>query len=299
MIIVKLSGGLGNQLFQYVFGLKWARYHGVSLKIDLSSFNKEVTGITSRPFVLNFFNLELEEATSPDFRVIKIPLSRNPSILGNIWNKVIQNTQSRYIIQNGMLDLYQNEVIPNNSYLDGYWIGKYAVEELWGNLESTLKVKPKYLLPSECNSEIQNSNSVCIHIRRGDYITSNMFLLPINYFTRAITEMEQRRSEPLHFFIFSDDIKWCRTMLSSFIKERALEFTFISNNVPKGKHDINHFHLMTCCKHFIISNSTFSWWAAKLGTYSQKVIICPNQFEATNTQHPHLILDHWIPIIIQ
>ncbi len=294
MIIVKLSGGMGNQLFQYIFGLKWAQYHGVNLKVDLSSFDIKAPGTDSRPFVLDLFQLELEQATPQDYKSIKIPLPNQ----SNIWNKIIKRISARYITQKGMLDLYQDKIIPDNSYLDGYWIGKYTVIEQWENLKPKLKIKANQLVDSEYVHQIQNSTSVCIHIRRGDYVTANKFLLPISYFEQGIIEMRRQRPESLHFFIFSDDILWCKTALSNFIKEQDVKITFADGNVPSGQHDINHFHLMTCCNHFIISNSTFSWWAAKLGSHPNKIVICPSQFEASNTQHPHLILDHWIPIAI-
>lgn len=297
MIIVKITGGMGNQLFQYVFGLKWAQYHNTELKVDLSWYQqKKSADITDRPFVLDLFDLDIKEAKSSDFQQIGILLSQKKNSIAKVWNRLVSYFHPRYIKQDGFGDLYRKSIIPNNSFLDGYWIAKYPIAELWPALETQLKIKEEHLQKTDYLTKINTTTSVGVHIRRGDYVTGNHFQLSISYYTNAIKKIGELLSSDISLFIFSDDIEWSREKLEPLASTLNIDTTFIDHQVPSGIHNSYHFYLMTRCKHFIIANSTFSWWAARSGDYLKKVIICPNQFEKTNTQHPHLILDHWIPI---
>ena len=296
VIIVKIKGGLGNQLFQYVFGLKWAGYYDTDLKVDLSWFQTNNAKHTSRPFALNLFQLPISEASPGDFKRIGIPQFRERSIVTKALNKVVQAVHPRYIKQQGFTDLYLDTTIPNDSCLDGYWISKYPVEEQRSQLRDLLSIRSQHLLSTDCFNEIMNSQSIAVHIRRGDYVTTGNFLLSKSYFLEGINRMKNLVSGNPVFYIFTDDPQWCKANLNEHLKHKGIRFRYIDELAPRGKHDIYHFYLMTCCKHFIISNSSFSWWGAWLGDFADKVVICPDQFETTNTQHPYLIMDGWVPV---
>lgn len=122
-------------------------------------------------------------------------------------------------------------------------------------------------------SQIENSESVCITIRRGDFITDenarkNHYICTPEYFYKAISLM-QERNKNARFFVFSDDIEWVKTNMK--FPENTM---FESGNDPVWE----KLRLMYSCKHFIISNSTFSWWAQYLSRNEEKIVIAPNRW---------------------
>ena len=293
MIIVKLSGGMGNQMFQYAFGLKWAKYHSTTLHLDLSWFQQRSSSFILRPYVLDCFQTDISIVSFNDLSRIGVPIIMRNNIFAKVWNKLIYKVQARYIKQKNVVDLYEDDTIPDNSYLEGTWISKKHCSEVSIIIKNQYKVKEAYLLNHPIQSNIRKSNSVAVHIRRGDYLTTGNFLLNIEYFFKGIEEIQMSVVHNLHFFIFSDDIQWCKMQLMEYIETNCLKVSFIDEMIPSGEYDTYHFHLMKSCKHFIISNSTFSWWAAWLSEYENKVVVCPLQFEQQNVQHKHLIFSNW------
>ena len=293
MIVIKLSGGMGNQMFQYAFGLKWAEYHSTSLFVDLSWFESNRASSPSRPFVLDFFHTDISSISQSSLYKIKIPILLNNTFLAKAWNRFIFKTNKNYIKQKNIIDLYENDQIPNNSYLEGTWISKKHCGDISATLKNHFQIKSECILQHPIQNEILGSNSVALHVRRGDYLTTGNFLLKIDYFFKGIKQIKKSLPTKVHFFVFSDDIEWCKIQFNEYMKEEQLQLSYIDKSVPSGKDDIYHFYLMRSCKHFIISNSTFSWWAAWLGDYKNKFVVCPSQFEHQNIQHKHLILPDW------
>ena len=300
MIIVRLYAGLGNQLFQYAFGRKWANYHRTTLKIDRSWYDRENPGkgVTKRPFVLDRFLLPLEEASREDFRQIGIPLSAKNHFWAKAQRKAMAALHPRYIRQQGITDLYTERTVPDNSYLHGYWVCKHHVSDIWQEMKGQLVLSPGLTQPSITLDAIQDSKSVAMHIRRGDYLTTGNFQLSTFYYQNAIRRMIQLVGEDIHLFIFSDDIEWSQKAWGGKLSDWKIKATFIGEEVPRGIHDLYHFYLMTQCKHFIIANSTFSWWAAWMGEEKSKTVLCPAQFSFSNRQHRYIIVDGWHPVPI-
>ena len=293
MIVIKLSGGMGNQMFQYAFGLKWAEYHSTSLFVDLSWFESDRASSPLRPFVLDLFHTDIFPISRSGLYKLRIPVFLNNTFLSKAWNRLIFKTNRNYIKQKNIIDLYDNDLIPDNSYLEGTWISKKHCGDISTILKKHFQIKSEYILQHSIHNVILQSDSVAVHIRRGDYLTTGNFLLKIDYFFAGIELIKKSVLSKLHFFVFSDDIEWCKIQLDEYMKKEQLQLTFIDASVPSGKDDIYHFHLMRSCKHFIISNSTFSWWAAWLAEYKNKVVVCPSQFEQQNIQHEHLVLPDW------
>ena len=121
-------------------------------------------------------------------------------------------------------------------------------------------------------------NAVCVHVRRGDYVTNPSAnqthgLCPVSYYRAALGRMCERGVRNPHLFVFSDDIGWCRENL-----HLATPTTFVGPE-HAGEKDSQHFKLMTACRHFIIPNSSFSWWPAWLSTASpEKVVVVPQKW---------------------
>jgi hypothetical protein len=138
-------------------------------------------------------------------------------------------------------------------------------------------------------AQIKATNSVCVHARRGDYLTNKRYVvLEMDYYRRAIKTLSSQFTN-LHFFVFSDDIDWCKVNF-----EADCNCTFVSDNQRFMLRD--EFEMMQNCQHHITANSTLSWWAAWLNKNHVKVVICPQKwfFDAKSTQD--LIPQTWIQL---
>jgi hypothetical protein len=159
-----------------------------------------------------------------------------------------------------------------NLYLKGYWQNELYFREIRKYLLN--EWVPNFTLSkaaSDFRQLIINSNSVSVHFRRGDYVTvpainQSFGVLPISYYQTAIAELEAHFSD-LKLFIFSDDIDWVK---------KNLQTTIPTHFVDTLKLDYEELFLMTCCKHNIIANSSFSWWGAWLNNYADKIVFAPD-----------------------
>lgn len=291
MIIVKLMGGIGNQLFQYATGRALAIKHNTSLKFDLTLLNQDPKDkYTKRNFELNLFHTSCEIANDADIeRFTKLSLYRK--VLRKISPAL--NSKYFYAYQNGFEFDARFTEFPKNTYLDGYWqsekffidIRKELVQELTINKPFTDKVKIAQQL-------IANSNSVSLHIRRGDYVSdkgASEFhgILPLSYYYESIKYLNEKHND-LKVFIFSDDMDWVKEHLK--IQNQCVYIDF--NKKDDSVFDI---YLMSLCNHNIIANSSFSWWGAWLNQHTDKIVIAPNQWFANKSLNTKdLIPSSWI-----
>ncbi|RYX82273.1 alpha-1,2-fucosyltransferase, partial [bacterium] len=184
--------------------------------------------------------------------------------------------------------------VSSNIYLDGYWQHYKYFENISPQILKELVVKEAYSpsIKIISNSIINDVNSVSIHIRRGDYLTDKeafqlMGLMPINYYKTAINYIKQKLTNP-NFYIFSDDLDWVKS---------NLKIDAPTYYIDGGK-DYIDLELMSKCKHNIIANSSFSWWAAFLNNNSAKIVIAPNQWVVPPeiNKRIELIFPSWIKI---
>jgi len=174
-----------------------------------------------------------------------------------------------------------------------YW-GYWQHEDYFVDIEQQIRMafrfkKPLDQINTAVLESIQKSNSVSIHIRRGDYLIDPVLggLCTLNYYQTAIEVIASRVNQP-EFFIFSDDINWCKTNIKT-----GYPTAFISGN--GGTNSYIDMQLMSNCQHNIIANSSFSWWAAWLNDNPGKIIIGPKKW--TNSKEPNQILPAtWIKI---
>jgi hypothetical protein len=139
--------------------------------------------------------------------------------------------------------------------------------------------------------KILNFNSVSIHVRRGDYVNNKIYdVCTMAYYEKAMKAIRERTADP-HFYIFSDDIHWC---MNQFHDPYC---TFV--DVQQSREDpLNDMRLMSLCKHNIIANSSFSWWAAWLNNNSQKIVICPYiWFDRSDVPIEDKMCEGWLKII--
>lgn len=293
MIISKIEYGLGNQLFQYAIGRRIAEEKNEPLFLDLSWYEKfdDIKGQTKREFLLDKFNTDYQTyKTSNSERFEKKGLLK--TILLNV-----RKINHRLYLKTGLFESWAfrqsglnpiNEAIKTKKdiYLKGEWLTEALISPIQHQLQKELTLNTE---PNQTNKlfleQITNSNSVLIHIRRGDYVAKRMHdlggICTDHYFNEAIALIEDKITAP-HFYVFSDDITWARNTFGETI------FTYITGNEDAPEEDLR---LMMSCKHAIISNSTFSWWGAWLIKNRDKVVICPSIW---NKQKKHLI-DNLIP----
>ncbi len=254
MIIVNLTGGLGNQMFQYAFG----RYLAIKNKTQLKYHFTNALFNTKRQFELDIFGIKATPATDKDLKkigVIKNPILNRVSYLlderlGINFNKRIITDFPPYKYKPSYLKT------KNNVYLQGYWSDERYFKKVADiickdfSFKKKLDSKNKKILKI-----IKNTNSVSVHVRRGDYITNKTGpkFLGLNHYQKKISNLEKKIKKPV-FFIFSDDIPWCKKNLTS---EHKIYFIFGNKETNAWK----DMFLMSRCKHNIIANSTFSWWA--------------------------------------
>ncbi len=175
-------------------------------------------------------------------------------------------------------------------FLDGYW----QTEDYFKSIRNIILDEFKFHEPpnsvnSAFLSDIASCDAICVHVRRTDYLTcENLAIRGIcgpNYYQNAI-EYIKSRFPKAQFYFFSDDPTWVKEEFSGMDS-----VTIIGHNV--GHNDSEDLRLMISCKHFIIANSSFSWWAAWLGQYPGKIVIAPKLWMA-NGDDFNIVPNNWI-----
>lgn len=281
--IVRFNGGLGNQMFQYAFALCLSAKFNSEIFFDFSYFEdvKKHENVTSRTFELFAFNLECKDTAEQDFAPVKKP----------DFGKKSKNTLAKMFPEKFGVNYVQekhtfcfNKHIFNHDYLyyEGYFQNEKYFKHLREALLASFSLKAPYRDLDEKNKtvldKILNTNSVSLHIRRGDYVTLDYVtkihgICGLDYYQRAIEYISKRIENP-HFFIFSDDFDWVKENLKI-----DYPHTFVDFNQDKGYLDLE---LMKHCKHNITANSSFSWWGAWLNENPEKIVISPKKWIAKN-----------------
>jgi hypothetical protein len=289
MIIVKLNGGLGNQMFQYAAGRSLAYSLNTGLKLDISQFRQE----KNREYDLSVFNITGTTASARDLDHVRRPLTRMVKHPVEALKSIMkQNTTVRYVKERQFNFDPEILALPDNVYLEGYWQSeKYfsAIEPIIRK-EFQLHATPRTNV-QELTGRIRNCNAISIHIRRGDYVKNPVTnathgVCSVDYYQRALEKIIQKVDNP-QFWIFSDDPEWVRKNIT--IDGPSY---YISNHNFKNFEDL---YLMSCCQHHIIANSSFSWWGAWLSTNLEKIVIAPKRWFAVSTMDTDdLIPQSWI-----
>lgn len=280
MIIVRLLGGLGNQMFQYATARHLSILNNTKLKFDSSAFDKNIyaENATWRDFQLSVFKLKSEIATEQDIEVVKnAELPFFEKIYYRLLRKNIPSYRKTEQFEKQLFCFDQSIFKASaNTYLTGYWQSPLYFDAIRSILLKDFELGEK---PSKKDypffDDITRQNSVSIHIRRGDYVSNPEYLkihglCSIEYYQGAIEYICRKVANPA-FYIFSDDMDWAKENLQ--IKNPCIYVT----GTPAGK---DHFemHLMSLCKHNIIANSSFSWWGAWLNKSSEKIVIAPKKW---------------------
>ncbi|MDE2018759.1 MAG: alpha-1,2-fucosyltransferase [Patescibacteria group bacterium] len=326
MITVKIHGGLGNQMFEYAFARALSLKNHDSLRVDPSSlyditprepdrYRKKYDKTWRKDVKYRSYGLADVFAINPAFNwvariesVVKIPYVATivnkyyPRVFGKlgVW---------KYIKEKGMRfdPAYFN--LKGNVYLEGY----FRSEKYFKDYADTIRKDFTFRHPLEDDSarlgkEIAESNSVCLHVRRGDNVWNpasqkTHLVIPMSYYEKAVAIIKERAGKDIGIYVFSDDIEWCRTNMKF-----DAPLTFVGDE-HKGIQDGGHLQLMSLCKHFIIPESTFSWWAAWLAPSNLpraesrgveglgKIVIAPDEmFKDKTIETQDMIPEGWMRI---
>ena len=289
MIVTQLRGGLGNQMFQYAFAKCLAIKHNTKLLIDKSFLDNQSPqeDFVIRNFDLDIFDINFNFISIDDLKKLK----KNKSFISKLLSSNVQFiNESNFGYNSEYLEL------PNNVHLTGYWQSELYFKEISALIKTDFTLKNIFPNLKVHIDSINKFNSVCVHFRRTDYITSESGKSThgetgLNYYYKALDLLKQTNPN-IVLFVFSDDINWC---IDHFKYETTINFVNYTSTFEED------FHLMIHCKHFIIPNSTFSWWASWLSNEPNKTVYTPHKWfqdtnlqKQTNNMHPK----EWKRIIV-
>lgn len=285
--IVKISDGLGNQVFQYAFARSLQKRFMGRVLLDISDINnnniKEASDILeSRKNGLRVYSLD-------KFRIM-LPVAdiQNVSNWNYYFEEGVINEVKR---QMNSLNLWPWQYIEEEQYVEkfnplysvyyrGYWFDLKYYKDLKSILKKELHLKKRVKLPRELNYMLKNKKVNAVHIRRGDFLRLGRDISDKNYYSKAFDVMSDVAKGDNVYFVFSDDISWVKNNMR--IPGTAI---FISE---LGFHDYEEFAIMRACHNYIIANSTFSYWPAFLNDGG--IVICPKKWKSK------IIPEEWIRI---
>ncbi len=286
MIIVKLTGGLGNQLFQYALGRHLAIKNKCQFKLDITGFET----YKLHNYTLPYFNIT-EMVASP----LEILWLKNPA--RRVLERFLPFSMRSYAEERGFTFDPNIFNVGSNIYIDGYWQSEKYFKEIEDIIRKDFTLKePISEEAKRISEQIMKSESVSLHIRRGDYAKNERTkkvhgLCSPEYYSQALAFILRKTANP-KLFIFSDDITWAKTNLDL----HDIPAVFVSDGNDKVK-NFEELYLMNLCKHNIIANSTFSWWGAWLNSNVGKIVIAPKRWFVDETKNTNdLIPETWIRI---
>jgi hypothetical protein len=292
MIITRLIGGLGNQMFQYALGRALALRNRTELKLDLHLLldRTPLPGMVFRDFDLSVFRIRAEAAPKEEIPFLyRMHMSGSLSIrLDHVRRRCVWNPgrERHFHFDSSVLRLR------DGAYLEGYWQSPKYFEDIDHIIRddfSFVTPMPAHVL--ELEKRIADSDSTCVHVRRTDFVgTLRHDTVGMDYFANAFRVIQGKVRRP-EVFIFSDDIDWCKANLKFDCRVNYVGQEFA------GVKCACYLWLMSHCRHFIIPNSTFGWWAAWMNVGPDKTVVAPKRWftdEDINTSD--LIPRTWIRV---
>lgn len=281
MIIVNIKNGLGNQMFQYAFGkmLEW-RY-GVEVYFDLLREDISEPLITD----LDVFSIEPILEFKPASRKVFEPFSvrqyrDNKQYIKYVYYKLRRKYHFNKLITEPCASQYMELIESLNVNKKYYFLGFWQNPRYFEGFESRIRSffvpvdVSVYQLPVAKEIIASEYDTISLHFRRGDYLTSG-FIEPISlaYYYNAIKLISEKLNNPF-FYIFTDEPEWVETNFTMQFPHKL-----VTGNT--GKDSYKDILLMSKCKNHIMANSSFSWWGAWLDENPDKIVIAPKKWYAT------------------
>jgi len=298
-ITVLLKGGLGNQMFQYALARHLALKTQSELFVDLTLLNDPA----SRPGCpVRTYDLPLVGPRPAMTWLSKVSCRRPAPQVYYVLSRAITEAKHRLGLQPCYRERtpgFDPTILQVNApaYLDGHWQSeKYfrAIEEyirqefLWTPREENIRCLGEYL------GSVQ---SVCVNVRRTDYVSvpetaRALGFVGVEYYLRAV-DLFKQRVPGCCYFVFSDDPDWCAAELLPFLPASAA----VVGHELAGERFTGYLWLMAQCRHFIIPNSTFAWWAAWLSDSPEKIVVAPSRwFGNVATDSVDIVPDRWFRV---
>lgn len=290
MIIVRVKQRLGNQLFQYGLARAIAeKKPEKQIMLDTTMYNNSMYNYQLDNFVTKM--PKIDQNTYEEC----FPKNVTKKMLNRLFKFYTKKHYVWYTEKEEMQ--YDRNVfaVEDNVLLDGYWQSYLYVEGIKEILSKEyVLISEKRKQYSNAIDSIKSNRSVCIHFRRGDYVENEKYykkygVCSIGYYKRAI-DIILSKIPNCKFYIFSDDTAWVKENFNY-----GKEMFYIEDLCNKNNSACSDFYLMSLCDHFIISNSSFSWWAAFLGKTKTKNVICPKDWYNQAGKYANVNLDNFIP----
>lgn len=290
MIIVRLQGGMGNQMFQYALGRVLAIKNNTELIFNTEGYDDKSkrlfkSNFAHRSYDLGVFNIKGRVAKSHE-----IPFFYKLYFKGKLM--VVIDAVRRRILRHKGHELYFKKFNPqflefgNNTYLDGffqsykYFLGYENIIKKDFTLKNELPENIRNL-----KAEILNINSLCVFVRRQDFVGHAYHeVVDREYYDKSVEYLSSKLKID-KIYVFSDDIEWCKNNLKF-----DTDTMFVSDEYA-GTGWSGHMMLMSCCKYFIIPNSTFAWWGAWLSEREGKLVLFPHKWARDNS----VVMDDVVP----
>ena len=283
MNVVRISDGLGNQMFQYAFARKISILTGKKVYLDTRFINNEDMvqngnnayfrdKLGHREYGLMHFNISLpvaDEKIMSQWKYLQQSNYVDKFFYGfSLMNKWIWQYQNEELNFNGKLSKFR---LAFPTYYQGYYFDMKYYDDIKGILQHEFSLKKKIKLPPDFRAILSNENTVSLHVRRGDFLKLNRDISSSGYYDKAVKFVESQIDRPV-YLIFSDDIDWVNNNM-----EISGEKIFVSS---MGFRDYEELTIMKHCKHNIIANSTFSYWGAYLNDNEDKIVVCPKNWRS-------------------
>lgn len=290
MIVVRIWEGLGNQLFQYAFGRK-LQYLGHRVYFDVEQDHSSDYSYfySKRQYELSALKVKVRQA--PVHILEKYDFIKQ----GSRKDKMIYELSRmglwkyKYIEENNAWD-YAGEYdrLRGDYYIKGWFQRPFFFEDIRETLIKEIRPVHKITISKELALLLESPNTVSVHIRKGDYKISAHSFLPVQYYQKAIKYMNEKLDNPQYIF-FSTDMGWVKEKLgyepNYFYMDQFGEFK-----------DFEELMIMSRCSNNIISNSTFSWWAAWLNQNADKTVLAPNGWSGSEKVSDCMLSEDWIRI---
>ena len=283
MNVVRISDGLGNQMFQYAFARKISILTGKKVYLDTRFVNNEDfiksgnnifhrNKLGYREYGLSHFKIVLplaDEKIVSHWKYLKQDNCVDKAFYGlSLMNKWIWKYKKEDLNFDGALPKFKWDF---PAYYQGYFFDLNYYDDIWPLLKREFSLKQKIKLSSDLHAVLNDENTVSLHVRRGDFLRLNRDISSSGYYDKAIKYVESQIDRPV-YFIFSDDINWVNKNMD--IPRKKI---FVSS---MGFQDYEELIIMKHCKHNIIANSTFSYWGAYLNDNEDKIVVCPRNWRS-------------------
>ncbi len=301
MIYVTLTGQCGNQMFQYAAARALQLKCNNTEEICLCTAQLKKAGYT---YVLPYFNIKNCKVNTTSISPVKEYGKLTAKLAMKISNFYVHNCKifkrninekkiiankyaSRFgVFQSSYLNIILKP-INSNMFLEGNFTNRELLKDILPLLNEEFKPKkPSPEKNKHLYEKMKSTNSVCITIRNWTGEHSKRLLCKESYFKNAVEEIKKRVDNPV-FFLFSDNVEWAKSFLGSDIEIYAED----------GTDDVaEKLKLMSSCKHFILTNSSFSWWAQELCTHDEKIVVSPKYWKHYDKKPSYFNDDNWVLI---